>query len=214
MLYFGSPASGKTINSVPENVENIKFDSASQTVTIVKGSSEANTLALNENAPYAAVIDYVNCGDFTGAVYGFDTLGWNDAFEVDGTIADFVTTAYGEDYLEVLPADGGETTGTVINVLDENGEVVESYVYIYFGDVNMDGLVDSADAYITEMYESTYDGIDTLEQFMAGDLDGDGWPMSADGYIIEMYESTYEGMPNQFDVGTAIVENGLTYVMA
>ena len=202
MLYFGSPASGKTINSVPENVENINFDSANETVVITKGSAEANTLVLNENAPFEALIDLVNCGDFTGAVYGFDTLGWNDNFEVDGTIADFVTTAYGDEYLEVVVGDSGvETTGTVINVLDGEGNVVESYVYIYFGDMDMDGGIGAADAAIAEYYELNFMGIDTLHQFMAGDLDGDSMPGASDAGTMEFWELNYFGMALQSDIG-------------
>ena len=201
MLYFGSPASGKTINSVPENVENINFDSASETVVITKGSAEANTLVLNENAPFEAIIDYTNCGEYTGTVYGFDTLGWNDEFIVDGTIADFVTTAYGDDYLEVVVGDSGsETTGAVINVLDENGEVVESYVYIYFGDMDMDANVGASDAFMAEYYEGFYEGIDTFEQYMAGDVDADGTTGASDAFVMEYYEGFYEGMMTQQDI--------------
>ena len=201
MLYFGSPASGTTIDSVPENVEKIDFTAASQTVNI-KNNSEPNTLVLNENAPFEAIIDLVNCGDFTGAIYGFDTLGFNEDWAVDGTIADFVTTAYGDEYLEVVVGDAGvETTGTIVNVLDENGEVVESYVYIYFGDIDMDGNVGASDAGIAENYEIMYEGFETLYQFMAGDLDGDAMPGASDAGIMENWEIMYEGMPYQADVG-------------
>ncbi len=162
---------------------------------------EPNTIALKEDAPFEAIIDTVNCGDYNGAIYGFDTLGWNDAFEVDGAIADFITTAYGDDYLEVVVGDAGvETTGTLINVLDENGEVVETYVYIYFGDVDMDGLVGASDAMICEYYEMMYEGIDTLYQFMAGDLDGDAIPGSGDAMVMEYWEMMYEGMPTQAEI--------------
>ncbi len=168
--------------------------------------AEPNTLVLNENAPFEAYIDYDNNmgGEHTGTVYGFDTLGWNDLFEVDGTIADFVTTAYGDDYLEVIPTDGGETTGTVINVLDENGDVVESYVYIYFGDVDMDGLVGASDALMCEYYEMMYEGFDNLASFMAGDLDGDAMPGSSDALIMEYWEMMYESMPLQADVAANV----------
>ena len=200
MLYFGSPTSGNTINSVPENVEKIDLTSASQIINI-GGTSEPNTLVLNENAPFEAIIDTVNCGDFTGAVYGFDTLGWNDEFIVDGTIADFVTTAYGDEYLEVVVGDAGvETTGTVINVLDEEGNVVESYVYIYFGDMDMDGGVGAGDAQIAEYYELNFMGIDSLHQFMAGDLDSDSMPGASDALVMEFWELNYFGMVYQADV--------------
>ena len=70
MLYFGSPTSGNTINSVPENVEKINLDEASQIINI-GGASEPNTLILNENAPFEAYIDYDNNngGTFNGRYY-------------------------------------------------------------------------------------------------------------------------------------------------
>jgi len=205
MLYFGSMPSGKTIDAIPENVENITLTNAT---TSVKISDGRNTLALKEDAPFEAVIDTTNCGDYNGTIYGFDTLGWNDAFEVDGAIADFITTTYGDDYLEVVVGDAGvETTGTLINVLDENGDVVETYVYIYFGDVDMDGLVGASDAAICEYYELNYEGVDTFEQFMAADIDGDCWPGAGDAAIMEYYELYYEGMPTQAELGEINVNN-------
>ncbi len=146
-------------------------------------------------------------GEYTGTVYGFDTLGYNNDWAVDGTIADFVTTAYGDDYLEVVVGDAGvETTGTVINVLDEDGNVVESYVYIYFGDMDMDGAVGGSDATMAEDYELLYEGIDTLYQFMAGDLDGDSVPGGSDAVVMADWELLYEGMPYQADVGALAVD--------
>ena len=209
MLYFGSPTSGNTINSVPENVENIDFTSASKTVVITKGSAEANTLVLNENAPYEAIIDLNNTigGEYTGTVYGFDTLGWNENWEADGAIADFLSTAYGDDYLEVIVPDAGvETTGTVVNVLDEDGNVVESYMYIYFGDMDMDGEVTDADAGLAADYGMLYEGIDNLATFMAGDLDGDSMPGESDAGIMADWAMLYEGMPFQADVGMMAVD--------
>jgi hypothetical protein len=171
------------------------------------GASEPNTLTLNENAPFEAIIDTVNCGDYNGTVYGFDTLGWNDAFEIDGSIADFLSTAYGDDYLEIIAADGGETTGTLINVLDEDGNVVETYVYIYFGDIDGDGNVGASDADIANYYEGFYEGIDTFEQFMASDIDGDCWPGAGDADTMNYWEGFYEGMPTQAELGEMNMNN-------
>ena len=208
MLYFGSPASGKTINSVPENVENIKFDSASETVVITKDSAEANTLMLKDGAPFEAIIDTVNCGDFTGTIYGFDTVGINADMVADGTIAEFVTTAYGDEYLEVVVGDSGvKTTGTLINVLDEDGNVVESYVYILFGDMDMDGWVGGSDAYVAEYYEMNLEGIEDVLVFMAGDVDGDAWAGGSDAYMMEYFEMNLDGMPSQAEIGATNVNN-------
>ena len=204
MLYFGSPVSGRNIDSIPENVKNIDLTNAKVNVKI---GVATNTLGLNENAPFEAIIDTVNCGDYNGTVYGFDTLGWNDAFEVDGSIADFLSTAYGDDYLEIIEADGGETTGTLINVLDEDGNVVETYVYIYFGDIDGDGNVGASDADIANYYEGFYEGIDTFEQFMASDIDGDCWPGAGDADTMNYWEGFYEGMPTQAELGEMNMNN-------
>ena len=204
MLYFGATTSGTTITSIPENVENINVSS-----TNVNISNGKNTLTLNENAPFEAIVDLENNigGEYTGTVYGFDTLGWNDAYEVDGTIADFLSTAYGDDYLEITEADGGETTGTVINVLDDNGEVVESYVYIYFGDVNGDGLVDNGDSVYMDTYGLVFEGIDDLIQMMSADVNGDGIIDNADSVYTDTYGLMFEGMPTQMEIAEMAVSN-------
>ena len=201
MLYFGAVSKGTTITDIPENVESKDLETATANVKI---GSDKNTLVLNENAPFEAIIDLNNTigGEYTGTVYGFDTLGWSDTWEVDGTIADFLSTAYGDDYLEVvLPDAGVETTGTVINVLDDNGDVVESYVFIYFGDLDMDGNVGASDSAIAIEYEMYYAGIETLDAFMAGDLDSDSMPGSSDGAVMVEWEMYYEYLPYQSEVG-------------
>ena len=206
MLYFGATINENTIDAIPENIENIDLTNAQARVKIVSG---ANTLTLNENAPFEAIIDLENNigGEYTGTVYGFDTLGWNDAYEVDGTIADFLSTAYGDEYLEIIEADGGETTGTVINVLDEEGNVAESYVYIYFGDVNSDGLVDNGDSVYMDTYGLMFEGIDDLIQMMASDVNGDGMIDNADSVYTDTYGLMFKGMPTQVEIAEMAVQN-------
>ena len=206
MLYFGAVPKGKAITEIPENVESKSLDNA---IANIKIGEKPNTLVLNENAPFEAVIDYVNCGDYTGAIYGFDTLGYNDDGVVDGAIADFLSTAYGDDYLEVVINDSGiETTGTIINVLDEEGNAVETYVYIYFGDLDDDGAIGAADAAVAEFFEMNYYGFDVLYQFMAADIDGDAAVGAADSAVMEFFEMNYFGLPYQADTGAMVASNG------
>ena len=194
-------------NQAKVNASNYALERAIANFETAEGPSEPNTLVLNENAPFEAVIDTMNGGEYTGAVYGFDTLGWNDDFIIDGTIAEFVTTAYGDDYLEVVVGDSGiETTGTLINVYDADGNVVETYVYIYFGDMDMDGGVGAADAAMAEFYELNFMGIETLYQFMAGDLDSDSMPGASDAAVMEYWESNYFGMYYQADIAAVAQE--------
>ncbi len=206
--YADNDRPNKQANQAKVDAANANLEACIAYFAVEEEPAEPNTLVLNENAPFEAYIDYDNNvgGEYTGTIYGFDTLGWNDNFEADGAIADFVTTAYGDDYLEVIvPEDAGvETTGTVVNVLDEEGNVVESYIYIYYGDVDMDGLIGASDAGMAENYEIMYEGFDNLYQFMAGDLDGDAMPGASDAGIMENYEIMYEGMPFQADVGAGV----------
>ncbi len=173
-------------------------------------ATEPNTLKIKDTAPFAPVVDLTNKGEgYTGSIYGIDTLGWNDMFTADGTLSDFLTTELGDEYLRITtPDSGAETTGTIIEVLDADGStVLETYVFVYFGDVDMDGLVGLSDAAYAEYYEAYYDGIDTLAQLMAGDVDGDGLCGLSDAAYMEYYEAAYTGMPSQVDAGSMASSN-------
>lgn len=203
MLYFGATTNVKSIDSIPENIENIDLTLAQANVKI---GAEPNTIMIKEDAIVEAVIDLNNTcdGEFTGTIYGIDTLA---NLTEDGSLADNLTTAYGDDYLEIIESDGGETTGTIINVLDENGEVVETYVFIYFGDINMDGSISSDDGFYTEYFEGMGEGIDTLYQLMAADVNGDGLISSDDGFYTEYFEGMGEGIPTQTEISEMVSAN-------
>lgn len=204
-LYCGAYTSS-AIDSNPATVgQTFAITNTSATV----GAAEPNTLVVKESAPSTPTIDTVNNCGYKASVYGMDTLGWNDELTPEGAIADYLTTTLGDEYLRITtPESGVETTGTIIEVLDADGStVLETYVFIYFGDVDMDGLVGASDALIADYYEGFYTGIDTLEQFMAADVDGDGWPGAADAVIMDYYEGYYVGMPAQADVAAMAVNN-------
>lgn len=169
----------------------------------IKANDVVNTLKVKDDAPVTPYIDYTNgeSAGYTAFIYGIDTLGWNDDFTPDATLDECLTTTLGDDYLVIEDVGGNETTGTIIKVLDADGDtVLETYVFIYFGDVDMDGSIGFSDAFMCEYYEMNYEGFDTLYQFMAGDLDGDGMPGLSDAYFCEYYEMNYEGMPSQAEV--------------
>ncbi len=205
-LYCGAYAS-EDVNS-PVTTTGQTFILNNTTVTV--GATEPNTLKIKDTAPFAPVVDLTNKGEgYTGSIYGIDTLGWNDMFTADGTLSDFLTTELGDEYLRITtPDSGAETTGTIIEVLDADGStVLETYVFVYFGDVDMDGLVGLSDAAYAEYYEAYYDGIDTLAQLMAGDVDGDGLCGLSDAAYMEYYEAAYTGMPSQVDAGSMASSN-------
>lgn len=213
MLYFGSPASGNTINSVPENVENIDFASANETVVITKGSSEPNTLIVEESFEYAdcVVIDTnnTNNGEYTGIVYGIDTLDQNPSNSALVELVSALTTNNGDEYLEIVgnESNGIESTDAIINVYDTDGNVVEKYVFVYFGDPDGDGYITSNDAYMAEYYEAMWEGIDTYAQYVACDVDADGSPSGNDAYVMELYEATWEGVDYQYNLSQVANNN-------
>lgn len=198
------------VDSEGEIVDNGVVTGAKATINFA--SAVVNTLAIKDTAPSIPVIDtqYAETTGYTGFLYGMDTLGWNDDMTPEGALADYLTTALGDDYLVIEPVNGNETTGTIVKVLDADGAtVLETYVFIYFGDVDMNGLVGASDAYPCEYYEMNYMGFDNLYQFIAGDVNGDGMPGAADAYYFEYYEMNYMGMPSQADI--AAVASTLTY---
>ncbi len=223
MLYFGSPASGRKIDSIPENIENIDVTNASATVNISDGT---NTLKLEDAyADSGIIVDLEIAGlmasedwyshlidaedaNVTGVIYGLDTIGYDDAFasETYATLDDALTTSNGDDYLEIIApevAEGYETTGTIINVLDDEGNVLEKYVFVYFGDVNGDAYIDANDAAEVKAFDFYQDSITTVAGVMAADYNGDSYMDTNDGADITYVDFYQEGYPLQADLATA-----------
>ena len=204
-LYVGKNSSGKdTVDSNGEVIDDYDISGAKKQISL-SASADKNTLVIEGSAPVTPYIDTTNAEstEYTGFIYGVDTLGFNDDYTPDGTLDDCLTTTLGDDYLQIeTPESGAETTGTIIKVLDSDGEsVLETYVFIYFGDVDMDGTVGAFDAYICEYYEMNYEGIDNLYQYIAGDVDTDGSVGAFDAYICEYYEMNYTDLSAQADIG-------------
>lgn len=197
MLYFGK--TGTTLNEIPENVTDIDVTKATTNISIVGGK---NSIVLDNDANVEAVFDtnYAN-NDYAGFIYGIDTLA---NVTEDGLLADNITTKQGDDYLEII---GDETTGTIINLLDKNGNVLETYVFIYFGDIDGSGDVTSTDGFIAEYFEATGEGIDTVYTLMAGDVDGSGDITSTDGFTMEYFEAIGEGLPSQQEIAAMVSGN-------
>ncbi len=180
------------------------------------GSAEPNTLLVRDDFEYAdyVVIDTENTnnGEYTGIIYGIDTLDQNMYLEALATLADALTTNNGDDYLVIEANEQGvESTGATITVVDENGDALETYVFVYFGDVDGDGMITGSDAYIASEYEMTYEGIESYAAYVAGDVDSDGMVSGGDGYIMSEYEMSYEGVEYQYNLAMAVAENGYIY---
>ena len=129
-------------------------------------------------------------GKFAGCVFGIDTLNGEN-------IEDFVTTAVGS--IEVVAnADGNMSTGATILLKDAAGEVVATYVFIYFGDVNGDGAVDITDAATVEAHDQW---VETIEEdtaaYYASDVNCDATVDITDSAAIEAQDQWVESLEAQ-----------------
>ena len=219
MLYFGATTNGRTINSIPENIE--KIDLAMGTTSVKIGElNNPPTLEVKpsdefEYADYV-VLDKTNTnnGEYTGIIYGIDTLDQNDMMESISSLVGALSTNNGDEYLVIEANENGfDSTGATIAVVDENGNPVETYVFVYFGDIDGDGDITGNDAFMAENYEATWEGISTYAQYVAADVDvADGAPSSNDAFLMENYEVTWEGVDYQYNLGQNAMNNTYEWI--
>lgn len=162
-LYCGAYTSSAIDNNPATVGQTFAITNTSATV----GATATPELQLSEyGASNGAVIDKVStCNDGVGFVYGI-------ASHEGETISDYLTTPAGS--IQVVANDqGNESTGALIQLLDDGGNVVETYIFVLFGDVNGDGAIDSTDVTDIEsvaMYLNTDNYAD----------DGTAWSIAAD----------------------------------
>ncbi len=129
-------------------------------------------------------------GEFAGCVFGIDTLNSEN-------IEDYVTTVVGS--VEVVEnSEGNMSTGATILLKDTTGEVVATYVFIYFGDVNGDGAVDITDAAMVEAHDQW---VETIEEdtaaYYASDVNYDAVVDITDSAAIEAQDQWVEELEAQ-----------------
>ena len=131
---------------------------------------------------------------------GLETLGLNMNDDMI-TLEDALTTPSGYIEVDTSKSGGAETTGAEIKLYNDGGELQATYVFIYFGDVNMDGVVSSSDATTIEEYEFYIVDIAEEYRLLAADLNGDQIPSSSDATMIEEYEFyIIDSLPSQSEV--------------
>lgn len=121
-------------------------------------------------------VDYNACD---GYIYGIEPE--------SGESIDAVFEVIGDGEMEVIPNEAGSDcgTGTLVNVLDLDGNVVATYVLIIFGDIDGDGQITSFDGSDAIDHDGYAYGenlrIEAPEVIFAGDIDVDGDITAFDG---------------------------------
>lgn len=122
-----------------------------------------------------------------GLLYGVEVVdigeGIADVFEVENGTMNIVENDAGSDC----------GTGAKVQVLDNSGEVVATYVFILFGDLDGDGDIGSGDSALVEAHDGySYDEDDGRIGdsiiLLAGDLDADEEVGSGDAALIEAHD--------------------------
>ncbi len=178
-----------------------------QTVTVgdsvIIGGGAAPTLAVIDGTIGVIDTSRTEIGEFeitnvTGYIFGVDPALGEDV--------NSVFTVSGDGELVITETDNGQGTGTIVDVVDLDGNVVESYCLIIFGDVTGDGFITVDDSINIElsdglMYEEGGDGmcICAPELNFAGDVTADEMLTVDDSINIElsdglMYEEGADGM--------------------
>ena len=140
-----------------------------------------------------------------GYLFGFDP-------DMNGSLEElFMVEGDGE--MQIVATDAGSdvATGTMVNVLDNDGNVVATYVNIVFGDVNGDGFADATDASNIEQHDSwvlgDYGRLFSHQDF-AGDVNVDGASDATDASNIEQHDSWVLGELGRIDVAGNIAALG------
>ena len=197
-LYCGAYTSS-AIDSNPATVgQTFAITNTSATV----GATATPELQLSATgAANGAVIDRVStCATGNGFVYGINT-------DTGESIADYLTTPAGS--IRVTEnASGVMSTGATIELLAADGStVLETYYFVFFGDVNGDGFVDGIDVSAVDGVASFMDfsfmADDGSVEAMASDVNGD---LFIDGIDVSDIDgvASFMSFPTQADYAATL----------
>lgn len=204
-LYFGS-ATGTELVSKAENVENVDVSGATTTISV--GAVVTPTLMVKEGYADVKIDKYADeffgfSSGITGVVYGIETIGYSNGFSDFKALADVLTTSVGDANLRITASnvdEGYESTGSLIEVLDNDGvTVLETYYFVYFGDINGDGYIDNIDATAIETYALT-NTIDSVYEMLAGDVNADTYTDNVDATEVGTAALNDSGYPVQENI--------------
>lgn len=166
------------------------------TFPVMKAAAAADPELILTEEGNGAVIRKDLCtgsGEFAGCVFGIDTLNGEN-------IEDFVTTKAGS--IEVVANDQGNiTTGATILLKNDSGEVVATYVFIYFGDVNGDGAVNITDSSDVEAHDQWVKTIpEDTAAYYSCDVNADAAVNITDSSDIEAHDQWVKELRSQKEI--------------
>lgn len=212
-LYLGAYSTAD-VNTATVTAVGQEFTLTNTAVTIGSAVTEPNTLVVKDdftNASSVVIDKYADeffgfSSGITGVIYGIETLGYADGFNTYYALSDALTTTLGDSYLRITAssAEGYESTGTLIEVLDADGSsVLETYYFVYFGDVNGDGYIDNVDGTAVKTYALNGTSLDTIQAMIAGDTNGDTYTDNVDGTALSTAVMSDSGYPVQEDLAAS-----------
>lgn len=199
-LYVAKNSSGNAkMDSLAENIEDGTITAATATINFATaGDPDLVLTATGEN--YGTIIrDDLCTTDYDGCVFGIPTL--------DGeAIEDYVTANNG--YIAVVENDNGVySTGATIELYNNADELVGTYVFIYFGDVNGDEAVDMSDAGDVDAHDQWLVLLDEdTAAFYSADVNYDGVVDMSDVGDIDAHDQWLSMLEDQCDIAAGFNE--------
>lgn len=193
-------------------------------------SQDTNTVTFGNAAPPAQAPELVAIEGTLGVVDTSRTQldvddidGDGDSQEVTGYLLGFdpdnngsldeLFTVVGDGEMVITESEGGSeaATGTIVEVVDLDGNVVATYVVIVFGDANGDGIGDATDAGMVEMHDAwllePYERLYSYQEF-ACDINVDGIGDATDAGMIELHDAWLLEPYERIDIAGILTELG------
>ena len=185
------------------------------TCTITANVCTVNILSANAGiVPKAGSDIVINTDNDINFIYGFTSVVQNGVELGPETMPQFISTTGGATYTVEGISDPHSTdvsygTGSVIHVFDADGNPVDDYTIIIFGDIDGDCMIDANDmmaviSAIGTVEEWSWGEVTDNAMMFACDINGDDGVFSEDFNVIELYLQL-EGFPDQTRSGAGIV---------